>query len=952
MLAQPVPQNEYDDDGPEFINFTNTRWHRLGVIARLKSNLVGDLLYFFSYPLLPIILLLVLGLVSGAVGGGVGTRFLIFHADPARELMVGLFLGILGAECLLIGFLLRLKHRKTTAFATLPNFYLYTVNILIGMALVGVGLVGLGELTGIVTGVPSYEGDPTAADLDEVNRIPLWFGLAVGYMMQALAISIAPLYARSMANALARATDIPVRAANTLFGRTIGLGVLLAMAVGCCVTMHFTHPILGYTLAAIIVASISIPAAYAHLDSERGFSKALLFFVVIGYIGFTWARAQWSFRVSTPVGLGIIVGLIWTLHACFPNGFTAFVRRFEERLVKELGEGKQMGEDKGETYLNYHVGAAIAVPLFGLIFVAFSLAPSWTSPVPTFCYTMYVLVAIYGALRYISRRTVPITMAVLGGLLLLGGMPAYKQRFGGALEFHYENGHHFDLAAALEQDHERQRLFDVAAVTNDPLLPVYAHKFDNENRIVPIRDIRPTSKMLGLADYTDETEKRNRLLAVQDIQPPEPGRRKPLVLFCVSGGGLRAAAWTFATMQALEMEFAKKGIDFPAHVRLVTGASGGMLGAASYVGSLPHPAKRAKGRDREVELTNRFQCLTADCLTPLVNQMVFADIPAAFSPWPQKHDRGKALEQSWIDNGLNELALSFDDLRQGEIDGWRPSLVFSPMMIEDGRRLLVSNLDLRYVASNDGQLIIPDALCQVKTSDVTSENFSREAFELFRMFPAAKRDFRLATAVRMSATFPFFTPAVSLPTKPRRRIVDAGYYDNYGVSILAAWLFSGKNREWIETNASKIVIVQVRAWPSEESRTLGKLEKTASSPFTRALEEIVSVPEALDGGRTASASFRNDGQLELTSSIFRARQEANDLKRDPGDEAADSFDLLNLGGKAVRDHSYYTVVNFEPKSGGVLSWYLSAEEIARLKDESRCPENMERIKKLIDWWGK
>ena len=38
----------------------------------------------------------------------------------------------------------------------------------------------------------------------------------------------------------------------------------------------------------------------------------------------------------------------------------------------------------------------------------------------------------------------------------------------------------------------------------------------------------------------------------------------------------------------------------------------------------------------------------------------------------------------------------FRELAAGEAEGWRPSLVFSPMLLEDGRRLLISNLDLAH----------------------------------------------------------------------------------------------------------------------------------------------------------------------------------------------------------------------------------------------------------------
>ena len=64
-----------------------------------------------------------------------------------------------------------------------------------------------------------------------------------------------------------------------------------------------------------------------------------------------------------------------------------------------------------------------------------------------------------------------------------------------------------------------------------------------------------------------------------------PTRDKPkLAVVCVSGGGVRAAVWA-AVLTRLEEAYA----NFPYHVRLVTGASGGMVGAAYYVATLNDP---------------------------------------------------------------------------------------------------------------------------------------------------------------------------------------------------------------------------------------------------------------------------------------------------------------------------------------------------------------------------
>jgi hypothetical protein len=60
---------------------------------------------------------------------------------------------------------------------------------------------------------------------------------------------------------------------------------------------------------------------------------------------------------------------------------------------------------------------------------------------------------------------------------------------------------------------------------------------------------------------------------------------------------------------------------------------------------------------------------------------------------------------------------------------------------------------------------------------------SRTAYQLWQLCPQAWAGFPLSTAARLSAAFPFVSGAVLLPTNPRRHVVDAGYYDNYGLEL-------------------------------------------------------------------------------------------------------------------------------------------------------------------------
>ena len=218
------------------------------------------------------------------------------------------------------------------------------------------------------------------------------------------------------------------------------------------------------------------------------------------------------------------------------------------------------------------------------------------------------------------------------------------------------------------------------------------------------------------------------------------------------------------------------------------------------------------------------------------------------------------------------------------------------------------------------------------------------------MFPEARGRFAMSTAVRMSATFPFLSPAVALPTIPRRRVVDAGYFDNYGVSLAASFLFSKKNGAWLRDNVSKVVILQIRDGQSDDERRLEaipdspKRGKGLTSVLSRSLEELTSPLEGLNNGRVGTCSFRNDGLLELLSTYFEQ------VRSEPG------------SGAISQSQRFFTVVNFEFPGHVALSWHLSNGEKEQIRRSFRSDglageranevkELRSKIDALIEWWN-
>lgn len=473
-------------------------------------------------------------------------------------------------------------------------------------------------------------------------------------------------------------------------------------------------------------------------------------------------------------------------------------------------------------------------------------------------------------------------------------------------------------------------------------------------------------------DATEKSSKPDRA----SVQSTPSTQHPKLVIVTVSGGGIRSSIWTLRVLSELERRI--PGIT--SNIRLVTGASGGMVGAAAYVSALEPPARdHHPSTTYSQKLDLLIKQFRGGMLPEVVAQLVFGDIPSMYWPFRTETDRGEVLEAAWIRHtdrlgpGSSPLARPFRTLGIGEWTGWRPSLIFTPMCVEDGRRVFISNLELDFAPRNYGYLLLPDGDRKISSkgrsiqSDVGDyyDIFSLSAIEFFRLFPKAD-DFRVSTGARMSAAFPLVSPAVALPTNPPRRIVDAGYYDNYGVNLAAVWMF--EVRDWLSENTSGVVIVQIRDWQGEKdrrelrpetivprsglARTLRRQSawidwaceqgETLGHRIALGYEWLTSPLKGAETSRRAMMSYRNDEQLEVLSNLLNTKAKGSD--RFPG-----------VG--------FFTTVVFECPKEVSLSWSITAREFqdimngfntdwSDLEYSEAARKNVQRLDELVDWWSK
>ncbi|HYD39309.1 MAG TPA: hypothetical protein VEB43_00640 [Anaeromyxobacter sp.] len=398
----------------------------------------------------------------------------------------------------------------------------------------------------------------------------------------------------------------------------------------------------------------------------------------------------------------------------------------------------------------------------------------------------------------------------------------------------------------------------------------------------------------------------------------DPGRR-PLVVVCASGGGLRAAAWTAGILGRLD-ELA----GFRASTRLVTGSSGGMVGAAAWVAGLRAPAP--PGWDVLCTAVGSL-----DALTDVARTLVFEDLPRAFWPGASAWNRGEALaaalEGRLRDRLGADLAAPFEALREAEERRALPSLVFSPMLVEDGRRLLLGNLDLS-PATDNGVLWLSSAATGTRPVDGLA---SRTAYHASHLFPDRWHELRISTAARLSAAFPYVSPAAVLPTVSRRRVVDAGYFDEYGVDLACAWLrkLAEERRAWLAERVSGVLVLQIRdnvsnlsVNPETDADAERERARARTTALRRGLEGLTTPPEALLTARESVMLFRNDAQLAALRTIF---------------------DAAGLG----RDTVKTTIFEFRGEAS--LSWTLSAEELDAIREQVLSRGIQEKLEAIALW---
>ncbi len=388
----------------------------------------------------------------------------------------------------------------------------------------------------------------------------------------------------------------------------------------------------------------------------------------------------------------------------------------------------------------------------------------------------------------------------------------------------------------------------------------------------------------------------NRWLDKERKLKGNPGYKPMLVVLNTSGGGQRSTLFTLQCLQVCDS--ITQGAFFR-NTRLMTGSSGGTIGAAYFRELYLRRDTLPRSLYSKYYLENASKDLLNRILFTLATNDVFVRFRhKEIAGKRYVLDRAMTFEDQLNRNTefvLNKRVNDYDEVvYRSEV----PMMVLTPSVVNDGRRLLISSQPISYLCYD-----YPDVRQQL--------NLSSENIEFSRLFAAQDaHELLLTSALRMNSTFPYVLPYASLPTEPTIQVMDAGLRDNFGSKVTAQYLYSFKN--WIEKNTRGILILQIR-----------DVEKYFEPTGTdqSILDKLINPIGSFYGNFFNDQDYNMDQLMRMTSNAIK-----------------------------VPVHQVPLEIMRFPEQNISLSWHLTAlekERVLQSLEYEKNQESLERIKTLL-----
>jgi hypothetical protein len=402
--------------------------------------------------------------------------------------------------------------------------------------------------------------------------------------------------------------------------------------------------------------------------------------------------------------------------------------------------------------------------------------------------------------------------------------------------------------------------------------------------------------------------------ALQNWRRKFPVSHKPKMVFlCVSGGGKRAALWALTAMQSADSLTDGAFMD---NTMLITGASGGLIGASYF--------REIKLREKHGEPMHPYsarhrQNISIDNLNPLIFSLLANDLFNGFNKFNYSRqsyvrDRAFTFEDQLNINTEHLMDKFISDYEKPELTSEIPMVIFSPTVVNDGRKLYISALPVSYM--NSEMLNSPD----YKEAKITGVDF-QSLFE-----KQGGSSLRFLSALRMNATFPYITPNTTLPTDPPIEIMDAGVSDNFGLADAIRFVYAFRN--WISANTSGIIIMSVRDSP--------KLVPAAKPTGQTIVDDLTQPIASVYNNFENFQDITNDNLIGYAKSWFNAPIDRIDIQYTPM-----SYVTILQNMDSIRQHN----------ARASLSWRLTTREKESIVGNINTLDNqreLARLKKLLE----
>ncbi len=376
------------------------------------------------------------------------------------------------------------------------------------------------------------------------------------------------------------------------------------------------------------------------------------------------------------------------------------------------------------------------------------------------------------------------------------------------------------------------------------------------------------------------------------------GDKKPKVVFiCTSGGGQRASLWALNALQQADSATDGKLFD---HTLLITGASGGIIGASYY-----RELKLREMQNNSVNSNDKkyLQKIARDNLNPIIFSFLVNDLFVKFQKFSYQgikypKDRGYSFEAQ-----LNKNTDSFLDKPLSEYDAPVkradiPMIIMGPTIINDGRKLFISSQNVSYM--------------NIMGNSPTE---TPEGIDFLRFYESAgSKNLRFLSALRMNATFPYITPNITLPSLPAMEIMDAGISDNFGIADAVRYLYAFQ--DWMEENTSGVIILSIR--DSEKNKRIGlRGTKSLIEKFSNPISSIYINFENLQ-------DISNNDKVVFAQSWYKGTIQRIDLTYIPQSLTGDPKDIARAS----------------------LSWRLTTREKKDIQKSIQLKPNQDALRKL------